>query len=137
MNLCADRMLAVIEIDAITKELQLLRDQYFYEPQHSDFNAFYYEYLDEVNRDGLSLEERLNISYRAYTRAIAYMNTFYPDNRMDVDLLSFDIDNPFYPDVLVKFPRKNFAPRKTTMKKLSKKTSSTKRKRGRPRKSEG
>lgn len=136
MNLCADRMLAVIEIDAITKELQLLRDQYFYEPQHSDFNAFYYEYLDEVNRDGLSLEERLNISYRAYTRAIAYMNTFYPDNRMDVDLLSFDIDNPFYPDVLVKFPRKNFAPRKTTMKKPSKKTSSTKRKRGRPRKSE-
>ena len=136
MNLCADRMLAVIEINAITKELQLLRDQYFYEPQHSDFNAFYYEYLDEVNRDGLSLEERLNISYRAYTRAIAYMNTFYPDNRMDVDLLSFDIDNPFYPDVLVKFPRKNFAPRKTTMKKPSKKTSSTKRKRGRPRKSE-
>ena len=136
MNLCADRMLAVIEIDAITKELQLLRDQYFYEPQHSDFNAFYYEYLDEINRDGLSLEERLNISYRAYTRAIAYMNTFYPDNRMDVDLLSFDIDNPFYPDVLVKFPRKNFAPRKTTMKKPSKKTSSTKRKRGRPRKSE-
>ena len=136
MNLCADRLLAVIEIDAITKELQLLRDQYFYEPQHSDFNAFYYEYLDEVNRDGLSLEERLNISYRAYTRAIAYMNTFYPDNRMDVDLLSFDIDNPFYPDVLVKFPRKNFAPRKTTMKKPSKKTSSTKRKRGRPRKSE-
>ena len=136
MNLCADRMLAVIEIDAITKELQLLRDQYFYEPQHSDFNAFYYEYLDEVNRDGLSLEERLNISYRAYTRAIAYMNTFYPDNRMDVDLLSFDIDNPFYPDVLVKFPQKNFAPRKTTMKNPSKKTSSTKRKRGRPRKSE-
>ena len=136
MNLCADRILAVIEIDAITKELQLLRDQYLYEPQHSDFNAFYYEYLDEVNRDGLSLEERLNISYRAYTRAIAYMNTFYPDNRMDVDLLSFDIDNPFYPDVLVKFPRKNFAPRKTTMKKPSKKTSSTKRKRGRPRKSE-
>ena len=136
MNLCADRMLAVIEIDAITKELQLLRDQYFYESQHSDFNAFYYEYLDEINRDGLSLEERLNISYRAYTKAIAYMNTFYPDNRMDVDLLSLDIDNPYYPEVLVKFPRKNFTQRKTTMKKPSKKISSTKRKRGRPRKSE-
>ena len=59
MNLCADRLLAVIEIDAIKKELELLRDQYFYLPQHTDFNAFFYEYLEEVNRDGLSLEERL------------------------------------------------------------------------------
>lgn len=136
MNLCADRMLAVIEIDAITKELQLLRDQYFYEPQHADFNAFYYEYLDEVNRDGLSLEERLNISYKAFAKAIAYMNTFYPDHRMDVDLLSFDIDNPYYPEILVKFPRKNFNQRKTTIKNPSKKQTNSKRKRGRPRKSE-
>ena len=136
MNLCADRLLAVIEIDAIKKELELLRDQYFYLPQHTDFNAFFYEYLEEVNRDGLSLEERLNISYKAFTKAVAYMNTFYPDHRMDVDLLSFDIDNPYYPEILVKFPRKNFNQRKTTMKKTSKKTFSTKRKRGRPRKSE-
>ena len=136
MNLCADRLLAVIEIDAIKKELELLRDQYFYLPQHTDFNAFFYEYLEEVNRDGLSLEERLNISYKAFTEAVAYMNTFYPDHRMDVDLLSFDTDNPYYPEVLVKFPRKNFNQRKTTMKKPSKKASSTKRKRGRPRKSE-
>ena len=62
MNLCADRLLAVIEIDAIKKEIELLRDQYFYQPQHSDFNAFFYEYLEEVNRDGLSLEERLSVS---------------------------------------------------------------------------
>ena len=136
MNLCADRLLAVIEIDAIKKEIELLRDQYFYEPQHADFNAFFYEYLEEVNRDGLSLEERLNISYKSFTKAIAYMNTFYPDHRMDVDLLSFDIDNPYYPEILVKFPRKNFNQRKTTMRNPSKKTSSTKRKRGRPRKSE-
>lgn len=136
MNLCADRMLAVIEIDAITKELQLLRDQYFYEPQHADFNAFFYEYLEEVNRDGLSLEERLNTSYKAFTKAIAYMNTFYPDHRMDVDLLSFDMDNPYYPEILVKFPRKNFNQRRTAMKKPSKKQTNVKRKRGRPRKSE-
>ena len=136
MNLCADRLLAVIEIDAIKKEIELLRDQYFYQPQHSDFNAFFYEYLEEVNRDGLSLEERLNISYKAFTKAVAYMNTFYPDHRMDVDLLGFDTDNPYYPEVLVKFPRKNLVQRKTTMKKPSKNTSRTKRKRGRPRKSE-
>ena len=136
MNLCADRLLALIEIDAIKKELELLRDQYFYQPQHADFNAFFYEYLEEVNRDGLSLEERLNISYKAFTEAVAYMNTFYPDHRMDVDLLSFDTDNPYYPEVLVKFPRKNFTQRKTTMKKPSKKQTNTKRKRGRPRKSE-
>ena len=136
MNLCADRLLAVIEIDAIKKELELLRDQYFYLPQHTDFNAFFYEYLEEVNRDGLSLEEKLNISYQAFTKAVAYMNTFYPDHRMDVDLLSFDTDNPYYPEVLVKFPRKNFTQRKTTMKKSSKKQTNTKRKRGRPRKSE-
>lgn len=136
MNLCADRLLAVIEIDAIKKELELLRDQYFYLPQHTDFNAFFYEYLEEVNRDGLSLEEKLNISYQAFTKAVAYMNTFYPDHRMDVDLLSFDTDNPYYPEVLVKFPRKNFNQRKTTMKKPSKKQTNSKRKRGRPRKSE-
>lgn len=136
MNLCADRLLAVIEIDAIKKELELLRDQYFYLPQHTDFNAFFYEYLEEVNRDGLSLEERLSVSYKAFTKAVAYMNTFYPDHRMDVDLLSFDADNPYYPEVLVKFPRKNFNQRKTTMKKPSKKQTNTKRKRGRPRKSE-
>ena len=136
MNLCADRLLAVIEIDAIKKEIELLRDQYFYQPQHADFNAFFYEYLEEVNRDGLSLEERLNISYKAFTKAIAYMNTFYPDHRMDVDLLSFDTDNPYYLEVLVKFPRKNFAPRRTTMKNPTKKQTNSKRKRGRPRKSE-
>ena len=134
MNLCADRLLAVIEIDAIKKELELLRDQYFYLPQHTDFNAFFYEYLEEVNRDGLSLEERLNISYKAFTKAVAYMNTFYPDHRMDVDLLGFDTDNPYYPEVLVKFPRKNLAPRKTTMRKSAKKPTSSKKKRGRPRK---
>ena len=136
MNLCADRLLAVIEIDAIKKELELLRDQYFYLPQHTDFNAFFYEYLEEVNRDGLSLEEKLNISYQAFTKAVAYMNTFYPDHRMDVDLLSFDTDNPYYPEVLVKFPRKNFTPRRTTMKNPTKKQTNSKRKRGRPRKSE-
>jgi len=136
MNLCADRLLAVIEIDAIKKELELLRDQYFYQAQHADFNAFFYEYLEEVNRDGLSLEERLSVSYKAFTKAVAYMNAFYPDHRMDVDLLSFDIGNPYYPEILVKFPRKNFNQRKTTVKKTSKKASSTKRKRGRPRKSE-
>ena len=136
MNLCADRLLAVIEIDAIKKELELLRDQYFYQPQHADFNAFFYVYLEEVNRDGLSLEERLSVSYKAFTKAVAYMNTFYPDHRMDVDLLSFDADNPYYPEVLVKFPRKNFNQRKTTMKKPSKKQTNTKRKRGRPRNSE-
>ena len=64
------------------------------------------------------------------------MNTFYPDHRMDVDLLSFDTDNPYYPEVLVKFPRKNFAPRRTTMKNPTKKQTNSKRKRGRPRKSE-
>ena len=136
MNLCADRLLAVIEIEAIKQEIELLRDQYFYLPQHEDFNAFFYEYLEEVNRDGLSLEERLNISYKAFTKAIAYMNTFYPDHRMDVDLLSFDTDNPYYPEVLVKFPRKNFAPRRTTMKHSTKKQTNSKRKRGRPRQSE-
>ena len=99
-------------------------------------STFFYEYLEEVNRDGLSLEERLSVSYKAFTKAVAYMNTFYPDHRMDVDLLSFDADNPYYPEVLVKFPRKNFNQRKTTMKKPSKKQTNTKRKRGRPRKSE-
>lgn len=107
MNLCADRLLAVLEIDAIQEELKLLREQYFFEPQHSDFNAFYYEYLEKVNRDGLSLEERLEISYKAYIKAIDYMNTFYPTNRMDVELLSFNSDWPFYPDVPIKFPKKN------------------------------
>lgn len=134
MNLCADRLLAILQVEAIRCELELLRDQYFYEPQHSDYNAFFYEYLEEVYQDGLSLEERLSISYKAFAKAIAYMNTFYPDARMDVDLLSFDMDNPYYPAVHIKPPKLHLSCQKKSTSKGSNKTRAPKRKRGRPKK---
>ncbi len=132
MNLCPDRLLAILQVEAIRQEIELLRDHYFYEPQHSDYNAFFYEYLEEVYQDGLSLEERLSISYKAFAKAIAYMNSFYPDNRMDVDLLSFDMDNPYYPAVHIKPPKLHLNSQKKG--KVSNRSDATKRKRGRPKK---
>lgn len=132
MKLCADRLMAIIIIDAFKEEMKKLREWYFYEAKHSDFNALYYEFLEAVNKPHTSLEEQIDICYEYYIKAVDYMNVFYPDNRMDVELLSFDMDNPYYPDVVVNF-RSPSNRRKTKRKSESSKPKpTTGKKRGRP-----
>ncbi|MBR3791194.1 MAG: hypothetical protein IKK18_00680 [Clostridia bacterium] len=130
MKLCADRLMAIVIIDAFKDEMKKLREWYFYKPEHSDFNAFYYEFLEAVNKPHTSLEEQVEICYEYYSKAVDYMNVFYPDNRMDVELLSFDMDNPYYPDVIVNF-RSPFDRKRVVRKSASRKTSGGK-KQGRP-----
>ena len=104
MNLCADRLIPIIIVETFKREMANLREWYFYKPEHSDFNAFYFEFLEAINKAHTTLEEQVELCYTYFTRAVDYMNTFYPDTRMDVDLLSTDMDNPYYPAVLATTP---------------------------------
>lgn len=91
MKLNAKSILQTIEIQAIEKEMDVLRDQYFYDVKHEDFNALYYEFLEATNQEGLSLSKRLTISEGFFLKAVEYMNLYYPDYRMDTDLLTFGL----------------------------------------------
>ncbi|WP_324823527.1 hypothetical protein [Sinanaerobacter sp. ZZT-01] len=91
MKLNAKSILQTVEIQAIEKEMDILRDQYFYDAKHEDFNALYYEFLEATNKDGLSLSKRLSVCEGFFLKAVAYMNLYYPDYRMDVDLLTFGL----------------------------------------------
>ncbi len=134
MNLCADRLITVVIIDAFKNEMANLREWYFYKPEHADFNAVYFEFLEAVNKPHLSLEEQVEVCYTYFSKAVDYMNVFYPDTRMDVELLSTDMDNPYYPAILATTPVLPSQKKKNTKKKStasgSKKPSS--KKRGRP-----
>lgn len=88
MKLDAKSILQIVEIQAIEKEMDVLRDQYFYDAKHEDFNALYYEFLEATNKDGLSTSERLSICERFFLKAVEYMNLYYPDYRIDTNLLT-------------------------------------------------
>lgn len=133
MNLCADRLIPIVIVESFKREMHNLREWYFYKPEHSDFNAFYYEFLEAVNKPHLSLEEQVELCYTYFTKAVAYMNTYYPDVRQDVDLLSQDMDNPFYPEILAvppSLPSQRKTKKKTTAGKAKK--TGTGKTRGRP-----
>ena len=74
MKLDAKNILEVVEIQAIEKEMDVLRDQYFYDVKHEDFNALYYEFLEATNKDGLSTSEKLSICEGFFLKAVEYMN---------------------------------------------------------------
>ena len=79
MKLDAERMIATTIIDAFVKEIQNLREWYFYEPQHKAFNALYYDFMTELGGDNLSQTEKVNVCYKYFTQAIEFMNDFYPE----------------------------------------------------------
>lgn len=102
MKLNAKSILQTVEIQAIEKEMDVLRDQYFYDAKHEDFNALYYEFLEAINKDGLSTSEKLTICEGFFLRAVEYMNLYYPDYRMNTDLLTSGLA-----EEIPKQPKKN------------------------------
>lgn len=86
MNLDADRMLLITIVDAIKQEMSNLREWYFYEPKHTEFNALYYDFLFEVNQDS-TLEEQVEVCHKYYKKMIEFLNEFYPQSPVDVDIL--------------------------------------------------
>ena len=86
MNLDADRMLLITIVDAIKQEMSNLREWYFYEPKHTEFNALYYDFLFEVNQDS-TLEEQVEVCHKYYKKVIEFFNHFYPESPVDVDIL--------------------------------------------------
>lgn len=99
MKLNAKSILQTVEIQAIEKEMDVLRDQYFYDAKHEDFNALYYEFLETTNKEGLSLSKRLTVCEGFFLKAVEYMNLYYPNYRVDTDLLTFEpsAENPKKP----------------------------------------
>lgn len=116
MKLNAKSILQTVEIQAIEKEMDILRDQYFYDAKHEDFNALYYEFLEATNKEGISLSQRLSVCESFFLKAVAYMNIYYPNYRIDTDLLTF---NP--PEEKPKRPKTS-----KTSKSKSKKTTKSK-----------
>lgn len=90
MKLDAERMIATTIIDAFVKEMQNLREWYFYEPQHKAFNALYYDFIDELGGDNLSQTEKVQICYKYFTQAIEFMNEFYPETCLGEDIRGSD-----------------------------------------------
>lgn len=90
MKLDAKTILETIQIQAIEKEMDVLRDQYFYDAKHEDFNTLYYEFLEAINKDGLSTSKRLAVCEKFFLKAVEYMNLYYPNYRVDTDILTFE-----------------------------------------------
>ncbi len=86
MDLNAKELLNTLEFDAIKKEMENLREWYFYESRHTNFNAMYMEFLEKTGKTELTSEERLKIAESYYAEAIAYMNYFYPAIRPDIEV---------------------------------------------------
>lgn len=86
MQLNAERMWQITIIDAMKQEMANLREWYFYEAKHTDFNALYYEFISEVN-NAITLDEQVEVCYKYYKKAIEFLNGFYPQSSVDTDVL--------------------------------------------------
>lgn len=86
MQLDADRMWQITIVDAVKHEMSNLREWYFYESIHTDFNALYYDFLSEVNKE-ISLEEQVEVCCKYYKKAVEFLNEFYPQSPVDTDIL--------------------------------------------------
>lgn len=75
--------------DAIVKEIDNLREWYFYEDKHSQFNEEYYIFKGKLCNGKLSIDDRLNLAISMYSKAYQYMCLFYSVSpKLDVDLLT-------------------------------------------------
>ncbi len=78
-------VLLITEYNAIKNELTSLREWYFYEPKHNEFNALYYEFLEKTSSEGLSNEDKLKIAESYFMEAMVYLKKFYPMVRRDIE----------------------------------------------------
>lgn len=87
-----NRILKETIFQTLFKEIESLREWYFFEPKHSIVNKEYYSFLDSIAKDGLSADERLTLAISTYRKLYQYMTLFYSQqNTVDIDLLTEDI----------------------------------------------
>ena len=77
MSLNPERMLLVFKIDALARELFLLRESYFYREEHIGYQDLYNNFLKEFYAD--------TTAEYYYKLAIGYMNTCYQVDFVDRD----------------------------------------------------
>ncbi len=85
MDINAAELILTVEFDAIKKEIENLREWYFYEPKHEMFNSVYYEFLEKANAPNLTAKEKLNLAESYYGEAIVYLKHYYPMVRPDIE----------------------------------------------------
>lgn len=84
-----EKILKQTYFDAIKKEIDNLREWYFYEDKHTQFNEEYYIFIGKLSDGKLSVDDRLNLAINMFNKAYQYMCLFYPTApKLDVDLLT-------------------------------------------------
>ncbi len=85
MEINTQDMILITEYEAIKKEIENLREWYFYEPKHAIVNAVYYEFMEKTNAPNLTAKEKLNMAESYFAEVIEYLKHFYPVVRPEID----------------------------------------------------
>lgn len=84
-----EKILKQTYYDALVKEIDNLREWYFYQDEHTQFNEEYYIFKGKLCDGKLSVDDRLNLAISMFSKAYQYMCLFYPISpKLDVDLLT-------------------------------------------------
>lgn len=84
-----EKILKQTYYDALVKEIENLREWYFYEDKHSQFNEEFYIFKGKLCDGKLSIDDRLNLAIGMFSKAYQYMCLFYSSSpKLDVDLLT-------------------------------------------------
>lgn len=88
-----DRILKETEFQAIFKEIEQLREWYFYEEKHTQVNREYYAFLKKISNGKLSVNDRLGLAVELYRKFYEYMCLYYPQTgSINIELLTEDIE---------------------------------------------
>ncbi len=84
-----ENILSQTYYDALVKEIDNLREWYFFEDIHAQFNEEYYIFKGKVSGGKLNIDERLNLAVSMFSKAYQYMCIYYSTSpKLDVDLLT-------------------------------------------------
>lgn len=88
-----ERVLQETIFQAIFKEIESLREWYFYEPKHTQVNREFYAFLEKLASEEMSVDKRVRLAVNTYRRFYMYMKLYYPQtNTIDIELLTEDIE---------------------------------------------
>ena len=80
-----NRILKETVFQALFKEIESLREWYFYESKHTVVNKEYYSFLAAISKDDLSVDERLTLAINTYRKFYQYLTIFYSQqNNIDM-----------------------------------------------------
>ena len=88
-----ERVLQETIFQAIFKEIESLREWYFYEPKHTQVNREFYAFLEKLSSKEMSVYKRVRLAVNTYRKFYMYMKFYYPQtNTIDIELLTEDIE---------------------------------------------